>query len=210
MKYSGYLRVLFLCTFSLIFCTGLFAQANMTPAQQRAALMKKHESKMIYPFVRGSVMTGVLPVTDVTFPITAGKTYKLVFDFAYGNPEIYSQGLVNPGLEEICRILNLHSAAGISDKNMEVCIVFHGGGVWTFLHEDAYRERFGKDNPNINLINALQQKGVTLVVCGQSLQLRELDRTKLVPGVKVAFSARSTLSTLQQQGYVLFPVTTMD
>jgi intracellular sulfur oxidation DsrE/DsrF family protein len=133
-----------------------------------------------------------------------------VFDFAYGTPEIYSQGLVNPGLEEICRILNLHSAAGISDKNLEICIIFHGGSVWTFLHEDAYRERFGKENANINLIKALQQKGVALVVCGQSLQLRELDRAKLLPGVAVAFSARSSLSTLQQQGYVLFPVTTMD
>ena len=187
-----------------------FTQATLTPAQQRAALMKKNESKLIYPFIKGSYMTGVMPVPDVTFPITAGKTYKLVFDFAYGTPDIYGQGLVNPGLEEICRILNLHSAAGIEDKNLEVYIIFHGAGVWTFLGEEAYRERFGKDNANISLVKALQQKGVKLVVCGQTLQLRELDRTKLLPGIAVAFSARSTLSTLQQQGYVLFPVTTMD
>ncbi len=203
-------RIIPVFLFLLICSLEGFTQATLTPAQQRAEMLKKNESKLIYPFVKGSLQTGVMPVPDVTFPITAGKTYKLVFDFAYGNQNIYGQGLVNPGLEEICRILNLHSAAGIADKNLQVYIIFHGPGVWTFLGEDAYRERFGKDNANISLVKALQQKGVKLVVCGQTLQLRELDRAKLLPGITVAFSARSALSTLQQQGYVLFPVTTMD
>jgi intracellular sulfur oxidation DsrE/DsrF family protein len=143
-------------------------------------------------------------------PIDANMTYKLLFDFSYGKPEIYSQGLVNPGLEEICRILNLHSAAGIQDNKLDIVIILHGPATMTFLHEAAYRERFGKENANAALVKALQQKGVKLVVCGQTLQLRELDRSKLFPGIDVAFSARTTISTLSQKGYVLFPITSMD
>jgi intracellular sulfur oxidation DsrE/DsrF family protein len=193
-----------LCSFSV------GAQEKPAPMPTRADLMKKQEARMIYPFVKGSILTGVLPVSNVSMPIDAKMTYKLLFDFSYGKPEIYSQGLVNPGLEEICRILNLHSAAGIQDNKLDIFIILHGPATMTFLNESAYRERFGKENANTALVKALQQKGVKFVVCGQTLQLRELDRSKLFPGIDVAFSARTTISTLSQKGYVLFPINTMD
>lgn len=180
-------------------------QQSQQPAT-RAELMEKQKSRMIYPFVKGSIMTGVLPVPDATFPVDANKTYKLVFDFASGNQALYKEGKVNPALEEVCRILNLHSGAGVADRNLDVVVVLHGPGLMTFVNPAEYQKRFQAGNANIALVEALQKKGVRFVVCGQSLQLREMNRSQLVPGILESFSARTALSTLVQQGYVLFPV----
>lgn len=186
------------------------AQQPVTPAQQRAEMLRKNEARLIYPFVKGGIMTGVLPVSSVEMAVDKNKTCKLVFDFSYGSPALYAEGKVNPGLEEICRILNLHSGAGIPDNKLDIVIILHGPATMTFLQEAAYKQRFGTDNGNMSLLKALQAKGVQFVVCGQTLQLRELDPQKLVAGTKVAFSARTAISTLVSQGYVLFPVTSMD
>ena len=194
----------------LLMANAVYAQQTPPPGQQRAEMIKKKEDKLIYPFVRGSIMTGVLPVAHAQMPVDKNRTYKLLFDFAYGNPSLYAEGKVNPGLEEICRILNLHSGAGIPDNKLDVVIILHGPATMTFLREAAYKERFGKENANLGLLNALQAKGVKFVVCGQTLQLRDLDPNKLIPGIQVAFSARTAISTLVSQGYVLFPVTSMD
>jgi intracellular sulfur oxidation DsrE/DsrF family protein len=172
----------------------------------RAELMEKQQGRMIYPFIKGSIMTGVLPVPDVSFPVDANKAYKLLFDFASGNMTLYKEGKVNPGLEEICRILNLHSAAGVADRNLDIVVVLHGPALMTFANKDEYQKRFQQVNANMSLIEALQKKGVRFVVCGQSLQLREMKRSQLMPGILESFSARTALSTLIQQGYVLFPI----
>lgn len=184
--------------------------AAQTPSQIRAEALKKNEAKLIYPYVKASLLSGVIPVSDPDFQVDKQKTYKLVFDYSYGNPTLYSQGQVNPALEEVARILNLHSAAGVSDKNLKPVIVLHGPGVGTFYNDGLYQEKFGRSNPNIPLIQALQAKGVELIVCGQSLQLRDIDKARLLPGIRLAYSARTTLSTLQLQGYVLFAMNTMD
>jgi intracellular sulfur oxidation DsrE/DsrF family protein len=194
----------------LVLSASAYAQQPLTPAQQRAEMFRKKEAKLIYPFVRGGITTGVLPVSSVDMAVDQSKTCKLVFDFSYGSPALYTEGKVNPGLEEICRILNLHSGAGIPDNKMDIVIILHGPATMTFLQETAYKERFGAANANLGLLHALQSKGVKFVVCGQTLQLRELDPKKLLPGTKVAFSARSAISMLVSQGYVLFPVTSLD
>jgi intracellular sulfur oxidation DsrE/DsrF family protein len=203
-------RWLAVCLLLSVCSVSSFAQQAPSPAPTRADLVKKNESRLVYPFVRGGIMTGVLPVAAVDIPVDKSRTYKILFDFAYGSPALYSEGKVNPGLEEICRIINLHSGAGIPDSKLDVVIILHGPATMTFLQESAYQERFGTANANLGLLQALQAKGVKFVVCGQTLQLRDLDARKLLPGTKVAYSARTAISTLVSQGYVLFPVTSMD
>jgi intracellular sulfur oxidation DsrE/DsrF family protein len=47
---------------------------------------------------------------------------------------------------------------------------------------------------------------VKFTVCGQTLALREIELDKMVTGMRKAYSARTTLSTYQLKGYVLFPI----
>ena len=185
-----------------------FAQeTNLSPAAQKEARVKKAEPRMIYPFLKGKTMySGVLPVENISDPADYAGSYKLLFDFAIGNPEEMKQGKENMGIEEIIRILNLHLAAGIPENRLKVAVVVHGSGVMSFLRNEEYMRRFGVSNPNLELIVQLQKKGVEFTECGQTLEFREIDIDKMIPGVHKAQSARTVLSTYQLKGFVVFPI----
>jgi intracellular sulfur oxidation DsrE/DsrF family protein len=53
------------------------------------------------------------------------------------------------------------------------------------------------------LYQELQQAGIKMFVCGQSLIARKVDQLKMVPEVKIATSALTTLTTYQLKGYAL-------
>jgi len=57
------------------------------------------------------------------------------------------------------------------------------------------------NNPNLKLYEELNAAGVKMFVCGQSLIARKIDRTKMVPEVKIATSMLTTLTTYQLKGY---------
>ena len=58
-------------------------------------------------------------------------------------------------------------------------------------------------NPHTPLIEELVNYGVKVVVCGQSLVKRKISKEMLIPGIEVATSALTTLTTYQLQGYAL-------
>ncbi len=190
---------------SLTYCA--FSQTTpLTPVEMRMLLLKKAEPKMIYPFMKGSYLSGILPVESLTDVSDYTGIYKLLFDFAVGNPDDLKNGNINPGIQEIIRIINLHKASGIPENRMEIAVIVHGPSTQSFLGNEEYKKRFGINNPNLDLINQLQQKGVKLTVCGQTLALREIEIEKMVAGMRKAYSARTTLSTYQLKGYVVFPI----
>lgn len=161
---------------------------------------------MIYPFLKGSHLSGILPVESPDELSDYTGVYKLIFDFAVGNADDLKNGNINPGIQELIRIINLHKASGIPEDRMDIVVVIHGPGTMSFLGNDDYKKRFGISNPNLDLINQLKQKGIKLVVCGQTLALREIELDKMVTGMRKAYAARTTLSTYQLKGYVLFPI----
>lgn len=209
MKIKFYL---ILPIFTLLLCMNyaVFSQtAPPTPQTQKEARLKKAEPRMIYPFMKGKTMySGVMPVENITNPADYSDSYKLVFDFAIANPEDLKQGRPNMGIEEIIRILNLHRAAGIPENRLKAAVVIHGSGIMSFLRNEEYMKRYGVNNPNIDLIEQLQKKGVEFTECGQTLQFREIGIEKMIPGVLQAQSARTALSTYQLKGYVFFLVET--
>lgn len=161
---------------------------------------------MIYPFLKGSFLSGIMPVESPNDLSDYAGVYKLIFDFAVGNPDDLKNGIINPGIQEIIRIINLHKASGIPENRMDIAVVVHGPGTMTFLGNEEFKKRFSINNPNLDLVNQLQQKGVKFTVCGQTLALREIELDKMVAGMRKAYSARTTLSTYQLKGYVLFPI----
>jgi intracellular sulfur oxidation DsrE/DsrF family protein len=124
--------------------------------------------------------------------------YNIVIDVATGSNDksapFYS--LIN-----VARLLNLHAMGGVPKENLHVVLAIHGGAVWSVLDNESYKERFNVDNPHLPLFRKLQDAGVKMVVCSQSLMGRNLDHQKLAPGIEVATSMLSTLTTYQLKGY---------
>jgi intracellular sulfur oxidation DsrE/DsrF family protein len=209
MKIKVHLFLHIFTVFLILSCTVFSQSAPPSPQSQKEARLMKAEPRMIYPFMKGKTMySGVLPVENITNPADYTDSYKLVFDFAIGNPDDLKQGKSNMGIEEIIRILNLHRAAGIPENKLKAAVVIHGSGIMSFLRNEEYMKRFGVNNPNIDLIEQLQKKGVEFTECGQTLQFREIGIDKMMPGVHQSQSARTALSTYQLKGYVFFPVET--
>lgn len=126
--------------------------------------------------------------------------YKIIVEVV-SNTEKYDS--INWPLYNVARLLNLHVAGGVPKEKIQVVVVIHGSAAFTVLNNETYKVKYGVDNPNLNLYQELQQAGVKMFVCGQSLIARKIDRFKMVPEVKVATSALTTLTTYQLNGYAV-------
>lgn len=193
------IRFLFLFLISSILAVGAFAQSS------RSAALKTNEAKLIYPFLKGSTNTGVMPVENPTLQFEHKGVSRVVFDMSQENKEA-EKGAVNEGLEEVIRILNLHVAAGVPKDKIDAVVVFHGPAAPSFLNDDMYNKRFKVNNPNLALMQALKDKKVRFVICGQTLALRGLELSAFPAGTLKAYSARTAVSDFQQKGYALFDI----
>jgi intracellular sulfur oxidation DsrE/DsrF family protein len=98
----------------------------------------------------------------------------------------------------------LHAVGGVPKENLHVVLAIHGGATYATLNDKAYHTKYGVDNPNTKLIQALNESGVVdLFVCGQSLIGRGVDSDTLSPFVKVATSMLTTATTYQLKGYAM-------
>ena len=193
MKYSFIIALAFLP----------FLLAAQQKAPSRADILKAKESRLVYPFLKGSTNTGVLPIEQPSFPFVHKGTVKLVYDLTQPTSDP-TKGEVNQGLEEIIRQLNLQVAAGA--RKLEAVVVFHGGAAQFMTGNETYKKKFNLENPNLPLMKQLMDKGVTFVVCGQTIELRDMKIEQFPEGVKRAYSARSALADLQSRGFVMVAV----
>jgi intracellular sulfur oxidation DsrE/DsrF family protein len=166
----------------------------------------KLESKMIFPMIKGSKMTGVVPVDFINNVLSPETNMKIIFDFTQSTANNAQGSHVNEGLEEVARILNLHLAAGLKRDNLKAVVVFHSASLLSILHDEYYQNKYGNNNPNKDILNQLMKNGIDLVVCGQSIMLRELSPGDILPGIQFALSAKTTLSKYQNIGYILFDI----
>jgi intracellular sulfur oxidation DsrE/DsrF family protein len=104
---------------------------------------------------------------------------------------------VNKNLVSVARYLNMHARNGVPVEHLQLAIVVHGPAVKNLLHTDG--------NPNLELIALLQDAGVSIYVCGQSMAFGGFAKSELANGVKIALSAMTMLTTLQSDGYALLP-----
>ena len=104
-------------------------------------------------------------------------------------------------VDNVARLMNLHGLAGVPKEQMHVKVVVHGAAIFTVLVNEEYNRRFNMDNPNIPVYRALEEAGVEVLVCGQSLHARRLAKSDLYPGANVALSALTTITTYVPKGY---------
>jgi intracellular sulfur oxidation DsrE/DsrF family protein len=139
-------------------------------------------------------------VKDPDFELNTDQVYKVVFD-VHDTPDDPSS--VNPMLGTLARFLNMHVQAGVPLENLQVVGVIHNKAARDALNNEAYREKYGVDNPNIPLMEALEEVGAKIYLCGQSMHGRGLDPERLAGPVQTALSAITVFMTLQQEGYTL-------
>jgi len=141
---------------------------------------------------------GIFDAPHATERPDPNMEYKIVIDVVTGDSDkkqpFYS--LIN-----VARLLNLHAMGGVPKENMKVVLAIHGSAIYAAVDNETYQDKFDVDNPHLELFKKLQEAGVKILVCSQSLMGRNLDHEKLAPGVQVATSMLTTLTTYQLKGY---------
>src|SRR3546814_10047128 len=117
--------------------------------------------------------------------------YRVVFSINEAAPA----GEVNRSLEKVARYLNLLAAGGIRPDAGDIVAVVHGPATPIVA--------INPDNPNLALIAALQEAGVTVAICSQAMNRAELSADDLAPGVRVDAAAITTLTNLQLRGWAV-------
>lgn len=127
--------------------------------------------------------------------------YKVVF--ADGQ-DAKNPGDVNPMLPTIATYVNTLGKYGVPADHRHLVIMFHQRtpDIDIVMTNEAYKERYKRDNPNIALIHALKQAGVDIRVCGQGLIGRKIDSSQVNPDVQIDLWAMTTLVNLQLKGFV--------
>jgi intracellular sulfur oxidation DsrE/DsrF family protein len=151
-----------------------------------------------FPIVKG--YGGIFEIKDATERPDGTLEYKILVDLtsAAENDKEISRWVDN-----VARLMNLHGLAGVPKEKIHVKVVVHGGGVFTLLNDAKYQEKYQVDNPNLKVYEALREAGADIMICGQSMVMRKLSKEDLWPGVKIAHSALTTITTYVPQGYVL-------
>ena len=127
--------------------------------------------------------------------------YKLIFDIKSNQVK----NGVNKGLWTIARTLNLFELSGIPSKKIEIVASIHGEATFITLNSNAYQDKFGRDNPNSNIIQQLNDSGVKLYVCSQATSSRNINNGDLNINIIPALSGIAVLSNHLLQGFTLMP-----
>jgi len=127
--------------------------------------------------------------------------YKVVF--ADGQ-EAKSKSDINPMLPSIAQYLNTLGKYGVPANHRHIVIMFHqrNPDMDIVMTNEAYKARYGVDNPNIALLHALKLAGVDIRACGQGVLGRKIDLKDVNPEVTVDLWAMTTLVNLQLKGFV--------
>jgi intracellular sulfur oxidation DsrE/DsrF family protein len=126
--------------------------------------------------------------------------YKVVFA---DNQEPKDPNGVNPMLPTIATYVNTLGKYGVPADHRHLVIMFHHRtpGIDIVMTNEAYQERYHRDNPNIAIIHALKQAGVDIRVCGQGLIAQKIDPKQVNPDVQIDLWAMTTIVNLQMKGY---------
>jgi intracellular sulfur oxidation DsrE/DsrF family protein len=142
----------------------------------------------------------VYEVPEADFVPDSTQVLKAIFDIERLQDD---PGEVNPLINSLARYINMHVQRGIPLKNIHLSFVLHGVSGKDALSNEAYKKRYGVNNPNSAHIKALAEKGVHMFICGQSATYAGYKKSELIPEVKMALSAMTVLTVYQANGYSL-------
>ena len=143
------------------------------------------------------------PLPKAAYQPDPSATYKIVFAVTKAGDK---PDEVSPSLERVARTVNLYASAGTPLNHMKFVVVLSGPATAAALDNDHYKQKFGVDNPNLEIISKLRAVGIDVAVCGQAVAEHQFRYDWISSQVTLALSALTTISTLEAQGYVLLPL----
>lgn len=155
-------------------------------------------------FGPGPVLPDVGPIAPVAsdLPIPKGAKFKIAFDLhTRAEP-----GALSRQIETAARTLNMHVAAGVPQKDVQIVLIAHGPAAQDLLNPESYAKRTdGKANGSLDAVKKLLGAGVEIYLCGQTAMGQKITKADLIPGVKMSLSAITAHAIYQQRGYTLNP-----
>lgn len=126
--------------------------------------------------------------------------YKIVFGVAQ---DAKNPGDISPELPRVAMFVNTLGKYGVPAEHRHIVVMFHhrSADMDIVMSNEAYRERYGRDNPNIAIIHALKEAGVDLRACGQGVLARKIDMKQVNPDIQVDLWAGTSFVNLQMRGY---------
>ena len=140
----------------------------------------------------------IFDVPDADVKPDPSLKYNIVIEMVSGSE---NSGEINQALNNVARLINLHVIGGVPKENLDVAVVIHGEATYTITDSKAYSARYHEDNPNLELYKELADFGVKFIACGQSLIARNVERSSIIPQIRVGTSMLTTVTTYQLKGY---------
>lgn len=128
--------------------------------------------------------------------------YKIAWGIGQGAQDLTAE--VNPTLPTIARYVNTLAKWGVPKEKRHIIVMFHqrSDDFDIVLTNDAFKAKYGKDNPNIALIAALKNAGVEFRACGQAVAGRKIDPANVNPNIQIDLWAMTSFMNLQMKGFV--------
>jgi len=145
----------------------------------------------------------IFKVEHPDFNTDTSQPFYAVFDVT---KTFEDTAIPNKIIESAARFIKLHREAGVPENSIKVTLVIHGAAIFDLLNHTEYehqRKSNQAHNPNYDLLTALSQEGVQIILCGQTAGYRKITKTQIHPEVKIALSAMTALVQLQNEGYRL-------
>lgn len=178
---------------------GLALTPGLASAQSEAKSASQPE--WVTPVVEG--FGKIVEAPKATLQPSADEVHQIVFSVS--SDSTLPDG-TNANLWRTARAVNVYGSAGVEQENRDFVVIVHGGATKAIMSQEASRAANGEGNPNLELIAALQNAGVQIMVCSQAAASHGIDETMLAPGVQMTLSALSAIPLLQSQGYSLMPM----
>lgn len=161
-----------------------------------AAAASAPETTWVYPVIKG--FGRVHPRPDAAVQPDPAADYKVIVDVIHGDKDHHK---VYGSLQRLARTVNLMGFARVPPSHVHVVAVLNGEASYAAASNAEYRKLFKTDNPNLPILHALKQAGVTLLVCSQALAENGLSDQDIGPDVTVSLSALSDFVVYGQRGY---------
>ena len=110
---------------------------------------------------------------------------------------------INRGLNGIAHAINMLGCVNIQNDKVKIVATIQGAATNIILNDNAHRKKFGKNNPNTEVIKLLSDYGVDLYVCSQATAYKKINKSDINKNITEALSGSSVLLNYQLNGYAL-------